>query len=127
MVETPSRSATRAIETAPMPSASAIARPASTIWSSVSARLGPRVGWPVTPQASAMLVGSSGGVSVMGLFRIGVDRPPTNCVYRTHYSVRHTQIGVTMDGPMIETEGLRKSYVGSTVLRGVDLTVAAGE
>src|SRR4051812_48826938 len=32
-----------------------------------------------------------------------------------------------MDGPMIETEVLRKSYAGRTVLRGVDLTVAAGE
>jgi ABC-2 type transport system ATP-binding protein len=32
-----------------------------------------------------------------------------------------------MDGPMIEAHGLRKSYGGEEVLRGVDLTVAAGE
>ena len=73
MVVNPREVATRLIETAPSPSASAISMAASTMRSIDSSRFGPRWGCAAMPQASATPLGSSGsGCSTSGGVGFGI-------------------------------------------------------
>src|SRR3954451_12959686 len=120
MGEAPSSPATRAIETAPMPSAWASATAASTIRSRLSAGFGPLVGRARRPHAASRLAGRGGSVAAAssaaaalpGLLAFGIGLCISYAIMFMPYA--------------IETTGLRKAFAGSPVLAGVDLQVRPG-
>src|SRR3954453_11442418 len=126
MGEEPSSPATRAIETAPMPSAWASATAASTIRSRLSAGFGPLVGRARNPQAASRLAGRGGpppevSSAPEALSIREVPSDPLACDIRLCISY------ALMFMPYaIEVDGLRKEFAGIPVLEGVDLRVRPG-
>src|SRR4051794_35414190 len=120
MGEEPSSPATRAIETAAIPSAWASATAASTIRSRLSAGFGPLVGRARRPHAPSRLAGrggsdpaaSSAAAAPSGLLAFGIGLCISYAIVFMPYA--------------IETTGLRKAFAGSPVLAGVDLQVRPG-
>src|SRR4051794_12673875 len=109
MGEEPSSPATRAIETAPIPSAWARATAASTIRSRLSAGFGPLVGRARRPQAASRLAGRGGS---SGSLARGIGLCISYAIMFMPYA--------------IETTRLRKAFAGTPVLAGVDLQVRPG-
>src|SRR5699024_12340378 len=138
-----------------MPSVSAISIAASTIFSTLLSRSGPRCGVAATPQAKAIPLGScSIGSSVLispsyivyVIYCVLVSYPvsPIHRFVRRHSTRERgtsmTTDGITSDGrtpssqpgdraepPAIAFTGVSKAFGSKTVLEGFDLQVNRGE
>src|SRR3954452_10570005 len=138
MGEAPSSPATRAIETAPMPSAWASATAASTIRSRLSAGFGPLVGRARRPHAASRLAGRGGSAPAAPSARAAPSAAgaPSAAAGPSASSAPSGflafGIGLCISYAImfmpyaIETTGLRKAFAGSPVLAGADLRVRPG-
>ena len=118
MVVNPRRSATLAIDTAAMPSASAISIAAATIPAAVIAGRGPRVGADCRPHPTARTWGREGSVDSSPTILIGsIELCRTYAMSMTYTETSPSAIRVV---------GLTKRWGERTVLDGLDLTVAPG-
>jgi hypothetical protein len=85
MVPTPSESATRRIETASRPSASAIAMAAAVIRSTVMPGLRPRAGAGLVPQSRAIVSAETAPPPKLAAFSVLIAVHAILCVQRTHF------------------------------------------